>query len=35
MADTIVSPVRRVDVNDWVYEGDTTAADGGDVYIAL
>jgi hypothetical protein len=35
VADTVFSPVRRVDVTDWVYEGDVTGTDGGDVYIAL
>jgi hypothetical protein len=32
VADTIFSPVRKIDVNDWVNGGEEQ---GGDVYLAL
>jgi hypothetical protein len=35
VADTIVSPVRRVDVTPWGNGGETTSAEGGDVWLAL
>jgi hypothetical protein len=33
VADTIFSPVKSIDVNDWVDGGETAAAD--DVYLVL
>jgi hypothetical protein len=35
VADTIYSPVKKVDVTPWVDGGETMSAEGGDVYISL
>jgi hypothetical protein len=35
VADTVFSPVRRVDVTPWGNGGETTSAEGGDVYLSL
>jgi hypothetical protein len=35
VADTVFSPVRGVDVEDWEPGGETTSAEGGDVFLAL
>jgi hypothetical protein len=35
VADTVFSPVRRVDVTDWVDGGEVTGTDGGDVFLTL
>jgi hypothetical protein len=35
VADTVFSPARRVDAKQWVDGGETTAAEGGDVFIAI
>jgi hypothetical protein len=35
VADTVFSPVRRVDVTDWVDGGEVTGTEGGDVFLTL
>jgi hypothetical protein len=35
VADTVFSPVRRVDVEPWDEGGETTSAEGGDVFLTL
>jgi hypothetical protein len=35
IAAPVFSPVRRVDVNPWVDGGETTATDGGDVWLPV
>jgi hypothetical protein len=35
VADTACSPVKKVDVKDWVDGGEITGTEGGDVFLVL
>jgi hypothetical protein len=35
VADTVTSPVRTVNVEEWKNGGETVAGDGGDIYLSL